>query len=90
MGWHTIALEWTPEHYRFFIDGVESYFLPASSHPISQAPLYILLSFEVHPRLRAKLLEQNFKSSIYSIDYVRVYKKETSPGDQRINDEKSK
>ena len=76
-GWHTVGFEWTPGKYRFFIDGVESYALDKAYHPIAHAPLYMILSFEVHRTLAAKIAKEGkpWKSSVYSIDYVRVYQK---------------
>ena len=79
-GWHTVGLEWTPDDYRFFIDGVESYALSKDVHPISHAPLYMILSFEVHRTLKARIAKEGkpWKSSVYRIDYVRVYQKKKS------------
>ncbi|MBQ7206902.1 MAG: glycoside hydrolase family 16 protein [Lentisphaeria bacterium] len=79
-GWHTVGFEWTPDNYRFFIDGVESYALNKAYHPIAHAPLYMILSFEVHRTFAAKIAKEGkpWKSSVYSIDYVRVYQKKKS------------
>ncbi len=49
--WHTFALDWQPDAYTFYIDGVETY---KTSHPyggrennVSSVPSYIMLSVEV-------------------------------------------
>ena len=79
-GWHTVGLEWTPEGCRFFIDGVESFVLSKEYHPVSHVPLYMVLSFEVHRTLKARIAKEGkpWKSSVYSVDYVRVYQKKKS------------
>ena len=76
-GWHTVALEWTPDGYRFFIDGVESYALSKEYHPVSHAPLYIILSLGVHRNLAEKIRKEGkpWRSSAFTVDYVRVYQK---------------
>jgi len=76
-GWHTVGFEWTPDAYRWFIDGVESNKVTKDVHVISAAPLQIIISLEVHRSTKAKWEQENKnqKTSIYSIDYVRVYQK---------------
>ena len=72
-----MALEWTPDGYRFFIDGVESYALSKEYHPVSHAPLYIILSLGVHRSLAAKIRKEGkpWRSPVFTIDYVRVYQR---------------
>lgn len=69
-GFHTVACEWTPERYRFFVDGVQTF---ETSQAISQVPEYIILSGEVSAWpgeiSRAKLPDQ------VVFDYVRVWQK---------------
>lgn len=69
-GFHTFALEWTPEKYAFFIDGHKYYEI---TEAISHIDEYIILSMELpHDReaLKAAKLPDKF-----IIDYIRVYKK---------------
>jgi len=68
-GFHTFALEWTPESYSFFIDGYKFYEV---TEGISQIEEYLILSMEgpqkeeIH---NMKLPDE------FVIDYVKVYKK---------------
>jgi beta-glucanase (GH16 family) len=70
-GFHTVACEWTPESYRFFVDGVQTF---ETSQSISEVPEYIILSGEVSSWpgdiSRAKLPDR------VVFDYVRVWQKE--------------
>ena len=76
-GWHTVGFEWTPDAYRWFIDGVESYAVTKDVHPIADAPLLILVTFEIHKTLEAQIHQAHkpWRSSLYTVDYVRVYQK---------------
>lgn len=69
-GFHTVACEWTPESYRFFVDGVETF---ETSLAIAQVPEYIILSGGVSSWpgdiSRAKLPDR------VVFDYVRVWQK---------------
>ncbi len=71
-GYHTYSLEWTPELYRFYIDGR---FLWEVSEPISHIEQYMILSAEVSSKaaLVDKLKEGN--EILFEVDYVRVYQK---------------
>ena len=69
-GFHTFALEWTPEHYAFFVDGYKYYEIKEA---ISHIDEYMILSFEA-----AHSMEDLKTASLpdsYRIDYVKVYKK---------------
>lgn len=45
-GWHTYALEWSPQGYRFFYDDQLTWDAPRDI-PVSQAPQHLLLTSEV-------------------------------------------
>ena len=69
-GFHTFGCEWTPESYRFFVEGIETF---QTSQAISQVPEYIILSGEENSWpgdiARAKLPDK------VVFDYVRVWQK---------------
>lgn len=69
-GFHTFALEWTPEKYAFFIDGYKYYEIKEA---ISHIDEYIILSFE--PAHNLEDLKKAILPDSYIIDYVKVYKK---------------
>ena len=68
-GFHTFALEWTPEKYAFYIDGFKYYEMNTA---ISHIDEYIILSME----LPATMEEMNkaVLPDTFIIDYVKVYK----------------
>ncbi len=70
-GFHTFAVEWTPEKYAFFVDGLRYYEIKKA---ISHIDEYIILSMEL-PKTRGFLREAKLPDE-YVVDYVRVYKKE--------------
>ncbi len=69
-GFHTFALEWTPEKYTFFIDGLKYYEVQKA---ISHIDEYIILSMEL-PNKIEELSDSNFPD-VFIVDYVKVYKK---------------
>ncbi len=69
-GFHTFAVEWTPEKYAFFVDGRKYYEVKQA---ISHIDEYIILSFE--PAHSKEDLEGATLPDVYTVDYVKVYKK---------------
>lgn len=69
-GFHTFALEWTPEKYVFYIDGLKFH---ETLEAISHIDQYIILSMEIPPRLEG--IKQAYAPDTFSVDYVKVYKK---------------
>ena len=69
-GFHTFALEWTPESYSFFVDGYKFYEVEQGLSHIEQ---YIILSME--PPQEEELHNMHLPDE-FIIDYVRVYKKD--------------
>ena len=69
-GFHTFAVEWTPEKYAFFVDGLKYYEIKEA---ISHIDEYIILSFE--PAHSLEDLKGATLPDSYIIDYVKVYKK---------------
>ena len=69
-GFHTFALEWTPEKYVFFVDGLKYYEIKEA---ISHIDEYVVLSF-VATNSMEELKNATLPDS-YIIDYVKVYKK---------------
>jgi beta-glucanase (GH16 family) len=67
-GFHTFALEWTPDKYAFFVDGLKYYEI---SEAISHIEQYIILSMEL-PHSKENLNESMFPD-VFIIDYVKVY-----------------
>lgn len=68
-GFHTFALEWTPERYSFFIDGYKFYEVTQGLSHIEQ---YLILSME--PPQKEEIHNMRLPDE-FIIDYVRVYKK---------------
>ncbi len=88
-GWHTVAVEWTPLEYVWYVDGKETARLDYTQVPVTTQPQCVLLSgcFRV-PRegddpqklfygdiREAKLPDQ------FMVDYVRVYQED--PGSRK-------
>jgi hypothetical protein len=69
-GFHTFSLEWTPEKYAFFVDGLKYYEV---TEAISHIEQYIILSMEL-PSTEEGLKDALFPDA-FIIDYVRVYQK---------------
>jgi beta-glucanase (GH16 family) len=75
-GFHVFGFEWTPQEYRFFVDGN----LTWSCTPVSKRPQYIILSSEVQDNGWAgKIPSKGYGSKKSSrtnmqVDYVRYYK----------------
>ena len=69
-GFHTFSLEWTPEKYAFFVDGLKYLELKEA---ISHVDQYVCLS--VDPASSFEELDMAALPTSYIIDYVRVYKK---------------
>ena len=72
-GFHTFALEWTPEKYAFFIDGYKYYEV---TEAISHIPEYMILSMEL-PAKKEDMVYATLPD-VFKIDYVRVYKLKNS------------
>lgn len=69
-GFHTFSLEWTPEKYSFFVDGIKYY---ETNKAISHIDEYIILSMELPHKIEE--LSESVFPDIFKIDYVKVYKK---------------
>ena len=76
-GWHTIRLDWYPDQYVFFVDGVETW--RTSAGGVSQVPDFVILSDEIGNfgtgpgAWGVGPIEDATLPDYYSIDYVRVY-----------------
>jgi len=68
-GFHTFAVEWTPEKYAFYVDGLRYHEYHAA---ISHIDEYVILSFEPCDQ---DGLETATLPDTFTVDYVRVYKK---------------
>lgn len=68
--YNTYGLEWTPEYYIFYINGVEAT-RSAFKDGVSQAPEYVILSEEL-PNL---ITSQPGFSTEFVVDYVKIYQK---------------
>jgi beta-glucanase (GH16 family) len=76
-GFHTFALEWTPEKYVFFVDGYRYYEVTTG---ISHIPEYLILSMEI-PSKEDEIRNAIFPD-VFTIDYVKVYQKRKGPGEK--------
>lgn len=73
-GFHIYALEWTPEKYVFYVDGLKFYEV---TQGLSHIEEYLILSMEI-PSKPEEIRETIFPDE-FVVDYVRVYQK---PGQQ--------
>jgi beta-glucanase (GH16 family) len=73
-GFHTFAVEWTPEKYVFFVDGYKYYEVTIG---ISHIEEYLILSMEIPSD--QKDLRGTVFPDVFSVDYVKVYKRKGDP-----------
>ena len=66
-GWHTFGMLWSPEGYRFFVDGEMTGEIDG---PESDAQQYLILSVEYLPH---KDEADDLESDEMLVDYVRAY-----------------
>ena len=73
-GWHYYSLEWSPEGYVYYFDGVE---VNRETSPVSNVDQFILVSTECHGyRENGKhdpLLDQAVLPDCFVVDHVRVF-----------------
>ncbi len=69
-GFHLFGLEWTPEKYRFYIDGYKFYEVDAG---VSRIGEYMILSMEL-PHSREEISKTVFPD-VFIVDYVKWYNK---------------
>lgn len=69
-GFHTFAVEWTPERYTFFVDGYKYYEVTTG---ISRIEEYLILSMEIPSD--PKELATAVLPDVFTVDYVKVYQK---------------
>lgn len=75
-GFHTFALEWTPDKYVFFVDGYKYYEVTTG---ISHIKEYLILSMEIPSD--AKDIQHTVFPDVFTVDYVKVYQKKAGqPG----------
>ena len=79
-GWHTYAVQWEPEGYRFFYDDAPAWTAPKDV-PVSRAPQHLLLTCEVKDKGWAGAVPAGgFGDAAESkvkmeVDWVRVWKR---------------
>jgi beta-glucanase (GH16 family) len=71
-GFHTFALEWTPEKYVFFVDGYKFYEVTTA---ISKIEEYLILSMEIPSEM--KDLKNTVFPDVFTVDYVKVYRRKS-------------
>lgn len=69
-GFHTLALEWTPLKYAFYIDGMK---FQERSQGVSHVDEYLILSMEIPDTMEAMRLA--FPTDTFWIDSVKVYQR---------------
>ncbi|RIJ50473.1 hypothetical protein D1614_00605 [Maribellus luteus] len=69
-GFHTFALEWTPEKYSFFIDGLKYH---EQTVGLSHTKEYMILSMEIPSFLEG--IKNACAPDTFKVDYVKVYQK---------------
>ncbi len=70
-GFHTFGLLWTPEEYRFYVDGKEVWRTRAGG--VCQVPLYLKVSDEIEFNGWAGDIRKAELPDEFLVDYVRVY-----------------
>lgn len=80
-GFHTFGLEWTPDAYRYYVDGEQTWVVEAP-YPVSQTEQFILLSTEA-VGYRNSTWEQwddlaDAVGDVFVVDYVRVFDRDMS------------
>lgn len=78
VGFHTFGLEWTPEKYVFYVDGLKFYEV---TQGISQIKEYLILSME-YPNNPDELARTLFPD-VFIVDYVKVWQKPESKRQQK-------
>ena len=74
-GFHTFAVEWTPEKYVFFVDGYRFYEVTTG---VSNIEEYLILSMEIPSE--PKEIKDAVFPDVFVVDYVKVYKKKPGLG----------
>lgn len=71
-GWHSFGLDWRPNGYDFYCDGV---LVSRATADVSQVPQFLLLTTEVQGwRTGApKKVEGEFRDDAFIVDFVRVF-----------------
>lgn len=69
-GFHSFGLEWTPEKYSFYVDGLKFYEV---SSGISHIEQYLILSMEIPNNVQE--IKKTVFPDAFVVDYVRVYQK---------------
>lgn len=69
-GFHTFAVEWTPEKYVFFVDGYKYYEVTTGIAHIEE---YLILSMEIPSD--PKEIKDTVFPDVFVVDYVKVYKR---------------
>ena len=75
-GFHTFALEWTPDKYVFLVDGLKFYEV---TQGVSRIEEYLILSMEIPSEPRD--IEATVFPDAFLVDYVRVYRRKTASTD---------
>jgi len=70
---HTFGLEWTPDSYKTFVDGIQTF---SGNQLISGVPEFMVLSLAVNASAAGPLKLSGLPDH-FMVDYVRVYKKKT-------------
>lgn len=76
--WHNIAVEWTPDHVRGFVDGVQWYSFSGGANDIRKC-------IQCAPSMHQTIQLDNFYGSdlqraVYEVDWARVYPYKTKRG----------
>jgi len=72
-GFHTFALEWTPEKHVFFVDGYKYYEVTTA---VSNIEEYLILSMEIPSDVNE--IKDTVFPDVFTVAYVKVYKKKES------------
>jgi beta-glucanase (GH16 family) len=83
-GWHTVAVEWTPLEYVWYVDGKETARLDYTQVPVTTQPQFILLSGIFRAPRETDDPRKLFYGDIreaklpdrFMVDYVRVYQED--------------
>ncbi|MCP4120941.1 MAG: glycoside hydrolase family 16 protein [Bacteroidetes bacterium] len=71
-GFHTFGLWWSPDFYRFYVDGKEVWQTKAGG--VCEVPLHLLVSDEVGKHARMRSIKKADLPDYWLVDHIRVYK----------------
>jgi beta-glucanase (GH16 family) len=67
---HTFGLDWQPDHFTWYVDGVEQF---STTKDVPQVPMFLLVNLAVGGDWPGPPDQDTPFPSVFSVNYVRVY-----------------